>query len=150
MTSEPENQLVTALQRWVGQIMRLSMRQSLLYARRHGLSVAHMVAMAHLQRHTCCKVSDLAASLGVTSAAASQMIDRLVHLGYVSRLENPTDRRSRQLTLTDAGREILREALAARQQWLGALASQLSPEERMQITEALAVLSEHTSRLEQT
>lgn len=53
------------------------------------------------------KVRDVAEFLGVTSAAASRSIDRLVQRGMVHRSLAPDNRRAVDLVLTDAGRELL-------------------------------------------
>jgi MarR family transcriptional regulator, organic hydroperoxide resistance regulator len=50
-----------------------------------------------------CRVYDLAAELGVSSGAASKLVDRLEARGYCRRLRNPGDRRSCLLELTPAG-----------------------------------------------
>ncbi len=48
-------------------------------------------------------VSEIGGQMGVTNAAASQAVDRLVHLGLIERTEDPDDRRAKRLTLTQAG-----------------------------------------------
>ena len=53
------------------------------------------------------KVRDVAEFLGVTSAAASRSIDRLVQRGLVHRSLAPDNRRAVDLVLTDEGRELL-------------------------------------------
>ncbi|MDT8341256.1 MAG: MarR family transcriptional regulator [Longimicrobiales bacterium] len=53
------------------------------------------------------KVRDVAEFLGVTSAAASRSIERLVQRGLVDRRLAPDNRRAVDLSLTDEGRELL-------------------------------------------
>jgi DNA-binding MarR family transcriptional regulator len=48
-------------------------------------------------------VSDLAAHLGVTRQAASQLVDELVAKGYVERRPHPDDGRARLVVLTERG-----------------------------------------------
>ena len=60
---------------------------------------------------------DAAASFGVPRANVTSIIDRLVEKGLISRQENPDDRRSYILSLTEEGRsqmERLRQIGAAR------------------------------------
>ncbi len=52
-----------------------------------------------------CKLSDLAAHLGVVPTTASSVVDRLVDRGFVSRERPETNRRSIALSLTAAGQE---------------------------------------------
>lgn len=53
------------------------------------------------------KVSDVAAFLDVTNAAASRAIDRLVQRGLVDRRLSPEDRRAVELTLSEEGEAVL-------------------------------------------
>jgi len=60
---------------------------------------------------------EAAASFGVPKANVTSIIDRLVEKGLISRQENPDDRRSYILSLTEAGKsqvERLREIGAAK------------------------------------
>jgi DNA-binding MarR family transcriptional regulator len=53
------------------------------------------------------KVSELAAKLRITPAAASKMVDSMVETELVRRIRTPEDRRILILKLTDKGQEIL-------------------------------------------
>ncbi|WP_405878789.1 MarR family winged helix-turn-helix transcriptional regulator [Streptomyces sp. NBC_01136] len=55
-------------------------------------------------------VTDLAAHLGVTKQAASQLVDELVRKGYVERRPHPGDARARLVVLTGRGWECTRAA----------------------------------------
>ncbi len=59
-------------------------------------------------------VGEVAASLGVSDAAASKTIDRIVRRRYLRRAERRTDRRSSELRLTPAGRKLLGDYESAR------------------------------------
>ena len=60
-------------------------------------------------------VSELAARLGVTHGAVSQLAGRLEKKGLVQRTANPKDRRQSIVRLTDAGKELCRRHQAADQ-----------------------------------
>ncbi|MFF7450821.1 MULTISPECIES: MarR family transcriptional regulator [unclassified Streptomyces] len=55
-------------------------------------------------------VSELAAHLGVTKQAASQLVDELVRKGYVERRPHPVDARARLVVLTEQGWACTRAA----------------------------------------
>jgi DNA-binding MarR family transcriptional regulator len=59
-------------------------------------------------------IGDMAAFLGVSNAAASKAVDRLVRRNYVERAEGRADRRSSELSLAPAGRKLVRRYEAAR------------------------------------
>jgi DNA-binding MarR family transcriptional regulator len=54
--------------------------------------------------------TDLAAHLGITKQAASQLVDELVRKGYVERRPHPGDARARLVVLTELGWACTRAA----------------------------------------
>ncbi len=142
------NQLTAALHRWMEVSMHRSMRGFFLYSKTCGLSMSQLGALFRLYHKGARGVSDIGDDLGVTSAAASQMLERLVRQDLVLRSEDPVDRRVKQLVLTDKGRQILHETVRARQGWLEQVAQQLTPQEQEQVVAALTLLIEKTDRLD--
>ena len=140
--------VVLLLHRWVEVFMHRSMRGFILYAKEHGLSMPQIGALFHIHRQGAAGVSDLGLDLGITSAAASQMLERLVQQGLAFRSEDPHDRRVRQITLTEKGLRVLHESLRARQGWLDDLAGRLTPGEQEQVVTTLKILIEKTTQLE--
>ena len=55
-------------------------------------------------------VTDLAAHLGVTKQAASQLVDEIVRKGYAERRPHPADARARLVVLTERGWACTRAA----------------------------------------
>ena len=133
---------MAALQRWLGVSMHRSFRHLLCYARESGLSMSQLGALFHVHRMGHSGVTDLGEHLGVSSPAASQMLDRLVEQGLILRTEDPSDRRAKQIVLTDEGLRVLRETMPARQKWLFELADALSDSEKEAVTAALDLLVE--------
>ena len=58
------------------------------------------------------RVTELAARLGVTKQAASQLVDDLEALGVLARVPDPDDARARRVVFTKLGREGLFDGLA--------------------------------------
>jgi DNA-binding MarR family transcriptional regulator len=144
----PSDPFITTLHEWIGIFMRRSMRNFLLYSKEKGFSMSQIGALFHLHRMGACGVSDIGDDLGVTNAAASQMLERLVQQQMITRSEDPNDRRFKQIVLTDKGRQVLQESIHARQGWLEDLARALSPGEQEQVVAALHILIEKASQLE--
>ena len=141
--------VVIKLQEWIEVFMRGSMRHFLCYARESGLSMSQMGALLHLHHAGSSGITDIGEHLGVTSAAASQMLDRLVRQGLILRLEDPSDRRVKQVVLTDKGLRVIHEGMRARQRWLVDLAGTMSGPEKEAVTAALDVLTEKATQLMQ-
>lgn len=146
MESPPS--LATMLQEWIELFMRRSMRNFIRRSKQSGLSMSQIGALFHIQRQHTSGVSGVGDDLGITSAAASQMLERLVQQGLVVRSEDPHDRRAKRLTLTDKGRQMLHESIRARQSWLEELANALDPAEQEQVIAALRVLIAKANQLE--
>jgi len=140
--------LALKLQEWIGDFMRRSMRSLILYSKKNGLSMSQVGALFQIN-HGRNNVSDLGEGLGITKAAASQMLERLVQQELILRSEDPQDRRVKQLVLTDKGCRIMKESVQARQGWLEDLVSILSEDEKKQIAVAVKVLIDKTNQLDQ-
>ena len=142
----------TTLLSAVAIIMRRSMQSYARYIKNSGLSMSQMSALFYLYRKGSGGVSDIGEEMGVTSAAASQMLDKLVLQGLITRSEDPHDRRLKQIVLTDKGRQSLdhlREGLHTRHSWLDELADKLSPAEQEQVEAAFQILIEKAGQLEE-
>lgn len=85
------------------------------------------------------KVSDVAAFLDVTNAAASRAIDRLVQRGLIDRRLSKEDRRAVELDVTDEGRRVLDTFAEVRNRELVGLLGD-HPEKR--IERAISLLDE--------
>ncbi len=144
---QPADPFLAALRGWIEVFMRRSMRNFILYSKESGLSMSQIGALFHIRRGAS-GVSDIGSDLGVTSAAASQMLERLVQLDLIIRSEDPHDRRVKQIVLTESGRRTLQESIHARQSWLEDLAKTLSDNEKEQVIAALNILNDKATQLE--
>lgn len=73
---------------------------------------------------------ELSRRLGITSAAATQTVNRLVADGHVRRTPHPGDRRRQVLSVTESGmREVMRELLPLLD-LVSAVTAERSPDER--------------------
>lgn len=141
----PANQ---ALREWAEVFMQRSMHEFMRFTRQAGLSHAQLSTLMRLYYHGNCPVSDIGSHLGVTNAAASQLIDRLVGMGLLERSEHPSDRRVREVGLTQRGRELVSAAIQTRHRWIEELAGMFSPAELEGIVSALALLTQAARRSE--
>ena len=142
----PTDPFVVTLQKWLEVSMHRSVRHLICYARGSGLSMSQLGALFHIHRMGSSGVTDLGEHLGVTSAAASQMLERLAQQGLILRSEDPSDRRAKQVVLTDKGLQVLQESMRSRQNWLYNLAAALSDSEKETITAAMNVLIDRAQR----
>lgn len=98
-------------------------------ARRAGLSTSELHALRHLSGRPM-GPADLARALGVTTAAASGVVDRLVSHGHAERRPHTVDGRRTEVHLTDSGRVEAVGHLAPMFAALAALDASLTDGER--------------------
>ena len=90
-------------------VMRAEMR------RRHQgeVSMSQYPILRTLAKQPGMSLGELAERLGLRSPTVSRLVDGLVERGWVARAQSPTDRRLVELSLTDAGHEMMREGRRA-------------------------------------
>ena len=81
--------------------------------------------------------TDLAARLNVTTAAVTELADRLEHASHLSRAQHPTDRRRVLLHLTDEARQTLVDEWAGYTHVVSPAAGGLDPDARRVVIEVL-------------
>ncbi|MCC6190847.1 MAG: MarR family transcriptional regulator [Anaerolineales bacterium] len=143
------NELHDRMREWIEVLVGRSMRDLILYLKQHDLSMAQYGTLMRIFHQGSCAVMQVGSHLGITNAAASQMVDKLVQQGLLERSEAEHDRRMKQLSLTEKGRELVQRAYEARLGWLEQLADALPPERRAAATELMAELAHLAQRLDQ-
>jgi DNA-binding MarR family transcriptional regulator len=101
------------------------------------LTAAQMKVLRLIAQAGVRTVGDVAAFLGVSDAAASRTLDRLVRLGLLKRAARAEDRRTSELALTAAGSGVVAKHADARRRHLAKVFSGCTPEE---LRSAAAVL----------
>ena len=86
------------------------------------------------------RVTDLAALEGITQPAATSLVNRLEGRGWAERTADPTDGRASRVTLTDAGRERLRQHREERSQRIAERLALLDAADRAALSAALPAL----------
>jgi DNA-binding MarR family transcriptional regulator len=141
-----ETQFNQTLQDWSEVYMRHSFREFKQFMDVNGLSSSQVITLFRLYHRGPCGVSEIGTQLGVTNAASSQLIDRLVVSGLIERTEDPSDRRAKQLTITKKGRLVLEQGIATRRKWMETLTTQLTAEQRVTVIAALTMLTSCAAR----
>jgi MarR family transcriptional regulator for hemolysin len=118
------------LRQWTELMGSRSMADTVRFVKQADLSFAQFGTLMQLHHVQQCGVTDIATRLGITNAAASQLVDKLVQSGLVERAEVEHDRRLKALSLTPKGREWVEAAHQARMGWVSALSAQLTPAQR--------------------
>jgi len=139
-SAQADEDLRQRFQETLRRLMQNTLQTFWQQVRELGFSMTQVFALRYIYRRGTCNISDLAKALGVTNAAASQMLGKLVSQGYVLREENPEDRRNKRLSLTPAGERVLQRLTPSWQAAFDDLMSRSTPEEMAQIVAAFELL----------
>jgi DNA-binding MarR family transcriptional regulator len=142
------DQFNQVLRDWSETFMRRSMHDFVQFSKDSGLSMTQLNTLFRLHHAGMCGVTEVGDHLGVTNAAASQMVDRLVQQGLIERAEDPSDRRVKQLSLTPKGQRMVVDSIEACRRWMEQLTDFLDAEELEQIIQALTILTCTARRLD--
>jgi len=142
-------QLTEVIHHWSELFMRRSARDFKRFMSETGLSFSQISILMRLYHHGGQGgITEIGEHLGVTKAAASQNVDRLVQLGFIERTEDLNDRRIKKLALTSKGQALILSGVTARGQWVEGLTKALNAEEQEMIISALTLLTDAALKTE--
>lgn len=104
------------------------------------ITVAQIRALMMIDLRGTVSLVRLAEILGVSSAAASEVVDRLVRAGMVARERSETDRRVVELRLRPRGRQVLGRLTKARTERARKLVAAVGPADARRVVDALEIL----------
>ena len=149
MSDTTPDEVALAILETVPASMR-AIREQMRSSRADGLSVAQFRLMRFVRRNPGTGLSALADHLGISMPAASQLVERVVRAGFLSRDTKPTERRRVELRLTPAGGQALALCDERTVAWLCDRLSGLEPDQLVAIGGALrqirSILGPETSK----
>jgi len=134
--------ITEVIQEWSEVFMHRSGREFRRFMDKSNLSFSQVNVLMRLFHSANCGVSGIGEEMGVSNAAASQAVDRLVQMGLIERTEDPGDRRSKRLALTQKGIALIESGIKDRSQWIKDLAVTLPLEKKQTVISALTILTE--------
>jgi len=137
------------LHQWVKVFMRRTGQEFKHFMNESGLSFSQVNALMRLHFTGEADISDIGEQLGVSNAAASQLVERLVRMGLLERREDHFDRRIKRLTLTPAGHELAEELVDTRRRWMEKFTNSLPSQQREFIFQALQVMTDAAQKMEE-
>jgi MarR family transcriptional regulator for hemolysin len=102
-----------------------------------GLTRAQWRVVVHLHRKDGLTQSQLAELLGSGKVSVGGLIDRLEHSGWIERRDDPQDRRSNRVFLTEKGRAIEKEMEKTGRELTSQTLRNLGSDERAQLVDLL-------------
>jgi len=102
--------------------------------------------LAHLSTLGAQTLSALADREGITAPSMNRTVNGLEELGYLTRTEDPDDRRRVIIAITDAGRAVVRDTTRRRDEWLARVLAELDADDRAALRRAAAVILREVER----
>ena len=145
-----ELDLLETLKKWITLTLSKSIYNIFKFSKDNDVSMPQVGALIRIHRQGSCNVSDLGEDLGTSSAAASQLLHRMVQLGLIERSEDPNDRRIKQLNLSQKGLEFLNQCFQASYKWIEDIVLKLNNDEKRDIATVLNTLTDRIEMLNGT
>ncbi len=145
---EKHDVLTEQLNQFAGMTMHITMIYNMQFMQEHNLSFTHLNSLFFIHRAGCTNIHCLADHLGVTKAAVSQMVDRLVEAGLISREEDPIDRRSKLICLSETGESLVQKAFLTRRKWVPNLAASLTESQQEQACQIFETVNEKLRQIQ--
>jgi MarR family transcriptional regulator, organic hydroperoxide resistance regulator len=148
MSMSSVEQFSDVLHEWVKVFMRRTGQDFRHFMDDSGLSFSQVNTLMRLHFTGQVDISDIGKQLGISNAAASQLVERLVRMELLERTEDSTDRRIKWLALTPAGHALAEKLVDTRRNWMEKFTASLTPQQRDNICSALQVLTEAARSIE--
>jgi DNA-binding MarR family transcriptional regulator len=131
----------------MSQVHRRSAGDTLTILTESGLTMAQLVSLHFLQQTGARSVSAIAATLRLSPAATSHLVDRLVQARLVERKEDPDDRRAKRVGITPAGTALAARVQAERTREFADVLGRLNPALRRRFAAVLTLVNRELASL---
>jgi DNA-binding MarR family transcriptional regulator len=138
--------LQQALDNWSALYMQQSMAGFMHFMRQNALSYSQISVLARLQQHGPTDIISISRELQISKAGAGQLIHRMSQAGWVELRSSTTDKRTRLISLTEAGKLLVDESNQAREQWMSDIACKLPQDKQNELLQAFLCLIDHFSK----
>lgn len=106
------------------------------------ITVAEAYALMELARTIELPQNELVERLNLAKSTVSRLVQGLVRRGWVERVPNPADKRSKLLQLTPEGQKVAQTTAAARQAKFAGVLEHIPAEEQEVVIQSLNILVE--------
>ena len=113
-TTNATAQLSGLLSTFMTEILRCDTADMLRLLKREDLSMPRIAALNVVEQQGAASISEICADLNLSLGNTSILIDKLVCHGFVTRIEDVSDRRHKLVRLTEKGQALIQELRATR------------------------------------
>lgn len=101
------------------------------------ITPALMECLQYVYLHGASPIREIAGGLEMSLSAASQLVERLVKKGMVTRSENEQDRRLTSIDLTEPGRDAVRQMRRRKSEWFDTILGAMPHSQRRAFRDGL-------------
>jgi MarR family transcriptional regulator, organic hydroperoxide resistance regulator len=101
------------------------------------ITPALMECLQYVYLHGASYIREIAGGLEISLSAASQLVERLVKKGMVTRSENEHDRRLTSVDLTEPGRDAVRQMRGRKSEWFDSIIQAMPQSQRRAFRDGL-------------
>ena len=105
-----------------------------------GVTAPQFDALHQLKRHGEMTMGELCEKLQLASSTVTDLVARMERAGLVRRRRDAEDRRVVHLRSTERGARVIEDVMRTRVHYVGCVLSHLSPEQRVQVADAVRLL----------
>src|SRR3954462_13342203 len=142
--TDTTTQLSELLSLFMTEVLRCDTADLLRVLKREDLSMPRLAALNVVEREGAASIAEICGQLNLSLGNTSILIDKLVCHGFVTRVEDASDRRHKLVRLTAKGQALIEELRAARVNTVVQRMQLLPPE---LLERAIDVLREVTEQL---
>ena len=111
------------------------------------LTYAQGQVLFHVAAHPGCRMVDIGKAFAVTLPAVTHLVDRLEQKGFITRADDPGDRRAYVLEVTRAGATLVDELHAMRLKSLETVLARMTADDRTRVVRGLEALVEASTEV---
>ncbi|GAA5003773.1 MarR family winged helix-turn-helix transcriptional regulator [Streptomyces hyderabadensis] len=141
-----DEELMTRLRRAVSRISR-QLNDS---ASDEGLTPSEATILGVVARSGPVSLPELARGEGLNPTMLSRIVGKMDRAGLITRLRDPSDRRSAQVSVTEHGRKVEARIRAGRAAAVARTVQALSDEQQRELTQAVPALEAFAEHLRQS
>ena len=106
----------------------------------NGVTLAQGHTLLEIEEKGQITLALLVKNLGLDKSTLSRTVDGLVNIGLVTRVPDPSDRRSNRITLTDQGRETCSRLNSTNDDYYGQVINRVPKQKREGVVESFELL----------
>lgn len=114
------------------------------------ITLPQFIILDSLSKQGDSKMTDLAHFMGVTTAAMTGIVDRLVRYGYAQRTFDPKDRRIIKISLTAKGSALVRKINQQRHNMIISIFGRISQQDRQEYLRIIMQIRDNLIREKET